>query len=103
MPRPEFVTYEDLDRWSEKIDNDPHMDQAAAQNPIIREVCYAGQWLVEKLTELNCPPILIGRLIYTGGALCFGRKDPWVIHRDLVNGYIDGTLEYEEEPEENLN
>lgn len=103
MSRPEFVTNEDLIRWSDKIDNDSLMDVQLAQNPIVREVCYAGQWLSEKLTELNCPSVLIGRIMWTGGALCFGRRDPWIIHRDLLDKYIDGTLEYEEEPEENLN
>ena len=54
MSRPESVTHEDIMRWSEKIDNDPLMDTALADNPIIREVCYAGQWLVDRLVELKC-------------------------------------------------
>lgn len=103
MPRPESVTNEDILRWSEKIDNDLQLDANLAQNPIIREVCYAGQWLVDRLVELECPDILIGRILYTGGKLSFGRKDPWIIHRDLLAQYVDGTLEYEEEPKENQN
>lgn len=103
MPRPESVTNEDILRWSEKIDNDLQLDTNLAQNPIIREVCYAGQWLVDRLVELECPDILIGRILYTGGMLSFGRKDPWIIHRDLLSQYVDGTLEYEEEPKENQN
>lgn len=101
--RPESVTNEDIFRWSEKIDNDPLMDVALAQNPIIREVCYAGQWLADKLTELNCPDHIIGRIMYTAGGLCFGRKDPWKVHQDIHQRFVDGTLEFEPEPEENLN
>src|SRR5277367_6774952 len=100
MPRPDSVTNEDIFRWSKKIDSDPHMDSVLAENPIIREVCYAGQWLADKLVELDCPDVLIGRMMYTGGALCFGRKDPWGVHRDLLTRYIDGTLEFAEEPGE---
>jgi hypothetical protein len=100
MPRPDFVTNEDISRWSESIDNDPLMDQNLAQNPIIREVCYAGQWLADKLTELNCPDHLIGRMMWTAGRICFGRKDPWAIHQDILDRFIQGTLEFEMDPEE---
>jgi len=103
MPRPSSVTNEDLTKWSEKIDNDPLMDQNLAQNPIVREICYAGQWLADKLTELDCPDHLIGRMMYTAAQICFGRKDPWEIHLEILNRFIDGTLEFEMEPEENLN
>jgi hypothetical protein len=101
--RPETVTYEDLQRWSEKIDNDPLMDANLAQNPIIREVCYAGQWLVDRLTELDCPDHVIGRIMYTAGRICFGRKDPWIVHQNILTQFANGTLEYEEEPEDNRN
>lgn len=100
MSRPETITYEDILRWSETIDNDPLMDANLAQNPIIREACYAGQWLGDRLTELECPDHLIGRIMYTAGALCFGRKDPWMIHQDLLTRFIDGTLEFEVDLEE---
>lgn len=100
MPRPNSVTNEDLSRWSEKIDSDPLLTPSIAQNPIIREVCYAGQWLADKLTELNCPDHLIGRIMYTAGQLCFGRKDPWEIHQDILVRFIDGDLEYEMDPTE---
>ena len=103
MPRPNSVTNEDLTKWSEKIDNDPLMDQNLAQNPIVREICYAGQWLADKLTELDCPDHLIGRMMYTAAQICFGRKDPWEIHLEILNRFIDGTLEFEMEPEENFN
>ncbi len=100
MPRPNTITNEDLDRWSEIIDNDPLVPTSMSQNPIIREVCYAGQWLADKLTELNCPDHLIGRIMYTAGRLCFGRKDPWEVHLDMLNRFVDGTLEFEMEPDE---
>lgn len=103
MPRPENITQEDISRWDEAIDNDPLMDESLAQNPIIREVCYAGQWLVDRLDELKCPDHLIGRMMWTAAQICFGRKDPWEVHQDILARFIDGTLEFEMEPEENLN
>ena len=100
MPRPVTVTNEDILRWSETIDNDPFVSGSLAQNPIIREVCYAGQWLADKLIELNCPDHLIGRMQFTAGQLCFGRKDPWEVHQDILSRFTDGTLEFEMDPDE---
>lgn|SRR5574337_583137 len=100
MPRPNYITNEDILRWSEIIDNDPLVPPSLAQNPIIREVCYAGQWLADKLKELNCPDHLIGRIMYTAGKICFGRKDPWEVHQDILNRFIDGALEFAIEPGE---
>jgi len=100
MPRPNSVTNEDLLRWSEKIDNDPLLTPSITQSPIIREVCYAGQWLADKLIELNCPDHLIGRIMYTAGQLSFGRKDPWEVHQNILARFIDGDLEYEMDPTE---
>jgi hypothetical protein len=100
MPRPSFVTNEDLLRWSEIIDKDPLIPSSIAQNAIIREVCYAGQWLSEKLTELDCPDHLVGQMMYTAGRICFGRKDPWDIHQEMLRQFIDGTLEFEMDPNE---
>jgi hypothetical protein len=97
MSRPESVTNKDIQRWGIAIDNDPFISPALAQNPIIREVCYSGQWLADRLVELNCPDILIARIMYTAGAMCFGRKDPWEVHQDILNKFIDNTLEFEVE------
>lgn len=98
MARPESVTNEDILRWSEVIDNDPFMSQVLAQNPIIREVCYAGQWLVDRLNELSCPDHLIGRMMFTAGKLCFGHPDPWEVHKDIFDRFMAGTLEFEIDP-----
>jgi hypothetical protein len=92
MPRPEFVTNEDLQRWSDKIDNDPLMSPALAQSPLIREVCLAGRWLNEKLIELDCPDHIIGCIMYTAGEICFGRSDPWKVHQDILDRYVNNTL-----------
>lgn len=103
MTRPSFVTQEDLNRWSEIIDNDPLIPTSLAQNAIIREVCYAGQWLADRLTELKCPDNLIGQLMFSAGRLCFGQPDPWIIHQEVLNQYINGTLEFEVDPKESFN
>ena len=100
MPRPNSVTNEDLSKWSDTIDSDPLISEGLAQNPIIREVCYAGQWLADRLTEVDCPDHLIGRMMYTAAQMCFGRKDPWEIHQDILNRFIDGTLEFDMDPED---
>lgn len=100
--RPNYITNDDLLRWDRAIDDNPFIPVHMAQNPIIREVCYAGQWLREKLLELQCPEILIGRILFTAGQMCFG-NDPWNIHQKILNEFIDGTLEFEDKPETSLN
>lgn len=100
MPRPDSVTQEDILRWDEIIDSDPLISVGMAQNPIVREVCYAGQWLVERLDELDCPDHLIGRIMYTAAGLCFGRKDFWAIHQEIFDKFKDGSLEFAMDPEE---
>lgn len=102
MPRPENVTNEDIARWSEIIDNDPLITPILASTAIIREVLYAGQWLVDRLDEVNCPDHIIGRILYTAGALSFGRKDPWEVHQEILQQFKNGSLIFEPEPD-NLN
>lgn len=99
MSRPETVTNEDILRWSEAIDNDPLLDANLAQNPIVREVCYAGQWLVDRLTEIKCPDHVVGQIMYTAAAMCYGRGDPWRIHQDMYIRFVAGELEFQVEPD----
>jgi len=101
MSRPEFITEEDIARWSESIDNDPLLDKQLAQNPIVREVCYAGQFLAEKLRELDCSEDIIGRIMYTAGQLSFGQEDIWAVHQEILKEFIAGTLEFEKDSDSN--
>jgi hypothetical protein len=96
MSRPEFVTNEDVARWSDNIDNDSNLSEALTQNPIIRELCFAGLWLGEELQKLECPDEMIVRIQYTAGKLSFGR-DPWETHQKTLESYKLNELEYESE------
>ena len=100
MPRPMFIEEPDLSRWDKKIDSDPLIPKQFAQNPIIREVCYCGQYLAEQLIMLECPDHLISRILYTAGQLSFGQPDPWEIHLNILRDYENGKLEFELEPDE---
>jgi hypothetical protein len=98
MPRPDFVTEEDLLRWNNNIDNDPHFPQSLAQIPLIREVCYAGLWLCEQLNTLECPDFVIIRMQDAAGRLSFGR-DPWEVSQELITKYLNNELVFEEDPD----
>lgn len=98
MQRPDSVTNEDILRWSEIIDSDPNMPAVCRENAVIREVCYAGQWLREKLEKLKCDEVMITRITYTAGYLSHGR-DIWKIHQRLLEDYINDDLEYEQDVE----
>ena len=100
MPRPENVTNEDIARWSETIEDDPLIPPSLASTAIIREVLYAGQWLADRLNEINCPDHLVGRMMYTAGKVSFGRKDPWEVHQEILKQFTEGTLIFDLDPNE---
>lgn len=102
MTRPEFVTNEDINRWGDVIDNDPRIPEHIAKSAIIREVCYAGLWLVEQLQDLQCPEELIVRIQWNGGKASFGR-DAWEVHQKLLSDYIDNKLLFDDDPSVDVN
>jgi hypothetical protein len=101
MSRPDFITNEDIARWSKEIDNDKSLPPGLVKSPVIREVCFAGLWLSEQLSSLGCPDSLIVRIQYTAGKVSFG-KDAWTIHQQFLEGYKNNTLDFATDPE-NLN
>ena len=99
--RPEFVTEKDIKRWNSNLENDPNLPDEIVNNEVIREVCYAGLWLSEQLSELECPPEWVVRIQYTAGRLSFGRE-PWEIHQGLLESYKLNELQFEPDPD-NIN
>jgi len=97
MPRPSFVTDEDIKRWSKELDESPHLDKTMIKSAVIREVCFAGLWLAEQLEKLGCPDSLIIRIQYSAGKVSFG-KDVWEIHQQFLDGYTKNELDFEPEP-----
>lgn len=83
MKRPDFISKEDIARWSKNIESDPNMPKEAIEIDIIREVCYAGLWLAESLDKLGCPREEITHLQFNAGRYAFGR-DVWVAHQDFL-------------------
>ena len=98
MPKPSTITSYDIQRWDAIIDNDPLLTPSMSANPILREVCYAGQYLNEQLITLNCPDVLIGQIMYSAGKMCFGKPDPWDVHMEALQSYINGSLQIEDDP-----
>lgn len=99
MRRPDFVTNEDIIRWSENVDKNQNISVGMKDNPIMREVLYAGLWLDEELSKLDCPPELIVRIQYTAGRISY-KRDVWKIHQNMLQAYQENTLDYEEDPAE---
>ena len=88
-----FVSDEQLVEIDARIDSDQFLDPALAKNPVIREVCRAGVWMSDCLVAAGCDEEMIGRLVYTAGSLCYGRPDPWKVHRELLGKFAVGELE----------
>ena len=92
--RPEFVTSDDIKRWDDNIDNDPNLIDDIKNEPIIRELCYAGLYLSEQLDKLECPPEFIFRIQYSAGRASFGH-DPWEVHQKFLESYKLNELDFE--------
>lgn len=88
-----FISQQQLFEIDTCLDSDPLLDPALVKNPIIREVCRAGQWMAGQLTQAGCDEEMIGRLVYTAGSLCYGRSDPWEVHQELLVKFAAGALE----------
>lgn len=102
MRRPNFVTPEDISRWSNNIDKDSAIPKALKESTIIREVCYSGLWLSEELFKLKCPDEIIVRIQWTAGKLSFGR-DTWEVHQNILQEYKDNKLIFEDESNIEIN
>lgn len=96
MKRPEFITNEDISRWSEIIDNDPTIPKELVQQAIVREVFYAGLYLSEQLEKLECPAELLVRIQFSAGKYSFGR-DPWAAHLEILDLYKNNQLKFEKD------
>ena len=93
-----YISLEKLKKYDLIIDNDSDLSNSLKENPIIREVCRAGQYLFEELCNLQCPESIIVRIQWTAGKLSFGR-DPWEIHNMLLEKYKTNTLVFESDSE----
>jgi hypothetical protein len=94
MPRPSFITQQDIERFDANLDADPNVSSLLKNVPEIREVCYSGIWIGEELGKLECPEVLITRIQFTAGRLSFG-NDCWKIHQDILEDYKIGKLNVE--------
>jgi hypothetical protein len=101
MSRPDYITEEDIKRWTEIFSNDPIMKNIK-MGPVFIEVCFAGQYLREKLEQLSCADELIVRICYTAGKMSFGR-DPWDVSDLLLKKYETDELVLESDPNAETN
>jgi hypothetical protein len=97
MPRPSTISLDDLQRWDFTINSDSQLDPKWSSNPIFREVLYAGQYLSDQLRLLHCSETLIGQILYSAGQMSFGRKDPWEIHLEILQRYLNNSLIFEQD------
>lgn len=92
MKRPDFVTNEQLSRWAEALDKDKFVPAFFKEADILREIMYAGFWLMEQLKELDCADHLIVQIQFTHGAMSYG-NDTWKIADEILTAYKKGELE----------
>jgi hypothetical protein len=96
------VTLDKIKKYDSNIDNDPSMPSHLKDVPVIREVCRAGQYLIEELDKLQCPESILVRIQWTAGKMSYGR-DPWEIHHMILEKYKSDTLVFESDDSQILN
>ena len=84
----QIALYDDI------IDNDTTIADEYKSDPTVREVMRAGLFLAHQLDNMKCPHETILRIQYTAGEMSFGH-DPWEVVGELLEGYTNGTLEFE--------
>lgn len=103
MKRPDFVTNEQITRWGEALDKDSLVPDFFKKAELLREIMFAGFWLMEELVKLKCESHVIVQVQFTHGAMSYG-NDTWQIADDLLTAYKKGELVFidEEGVEEEL-
>lgn len=96
MKRPDFVTNEQINRWGEALDKDNMVPDFFKKADLLREIMYAGFWLMEELVALKCEPHVIVQVQFTHGAMSYG-NDTWKIADELLVAYKKGELEFIDE------
>ena len=96
MKRPDFVTNEQINRWSDALEKDKFTPAFFKETDLLREIMYAGFWLLEELETLECEELLITRIQFTHGAMSYG-NDCWKIANDLLIAYKNNELEFLDE------
>jgi hypothetical protein len=100
MERPNFITQEDINRWTQNLENDKKISKHVLNNDYIKEVCFAGMFMVEELQKLKCSDDMIVRMQYTAGKLSFGRN-PWDVSQIILQKFKDNDLTFEESYDDN--
>jgi hypothetical protein len=96
MPRPDFITDSDIERWTMMLDYETRMPKAAFESMGFKEMCFSGMWLGEELEKLGCPELLVVRILFTAGKLSFGR-DAWEVSIMVLEKYKNNELQIEAE------
>ena len=96
MSRPNFITNENIIEWSQQINEE--LPSEMSDDPLLREVCLAGKWLVSELSKLECTDDISARIQYTAAKNSFGRE-PWAVHQQFLQGYKNNELIFESDPD----
>lgn len=91
--RPSFIKQTDITRWQHELESDSTLPPVALHSSIIKEVCFAGLWLVEKLIDLDCPDDVNVELQTKAAKLSYG-KNPWEVHQKVLSDYQKTTNQY---------
>lgn len=99
MKRPDFVTDEEISRWTEELENDELTPSPFKDEVLLREIIFSGMWLVEKLQDLDCPDHHIVQLQFAHGFESFG-VDCWKKAEEILLAYENGEVDFSEADED---
>lgn len=99
MKRPDFVTDEDITRWTDELENDPMTPSPFKDEVLLREIIFSGMWLAEKLQDLHCPDHRIVQVQFAHGFECFG-NDCWKKAEEILLAYENDEIDFSESDED---
>lgn len=101
MPRPDEVTDEMVAGWNANLDANPPegIPPFMLNNPKVREVMYAGNWLGTKLKDAGVDDGMIERITFASGQKMVFADDPWDVAREALDTQLAGGEHDEPDPE----
>ena len=90
MPRPDEVTQEMIDRWEEGLKElPPDIPPEIMRMPKIKETCYAGNWLGDKLRKAGAGEDDIESICFAAGQKMLF-SDPWDVAQEELRVFESG-------------
>ena len=93
--KPDYISQTQYDEWVKRLQDDPFIPEMFKTSEK-RDICIASYWINDQLEALKCPSEIRIRIAFTLGR-SIKESDPWTCAQSLLQDYVDGSLEFEDD------